>query len=165
MSVCCTKVLFHFCCCCSACRKSPQQLYFTGCLYSLIFLFRVVVVTGCYFYWCGAGYRSWSVSGFISDKQGTLCLNHWRIVQRVDSQTVFRQQRQSFYSLFPTLRNREILAYSLLIGISQTEKYETRSAIGAGRCIELWRFPSIHQVWTSSWGPLSLVFGLMLAPC
>lgn len=134
MSVCYTKVLFRFCCCCSAC-KSPQQLYFTVYLYSLIFLFRVVFVTGCYFYWCGTGYRSWSVS----DKQGTLCLNHWRIVQQVESQTLFRQQRLSFYPLFPTLRNREILAYSLdLIGISQTEKYETRSAIGAGRCTELW---------------------------
>lgn len=125
MSVCCTKVFFHFCCCCSACHKSPKQLYFTEYLYSLIFLFQVVVVTGFYFYWCGAGYRSWSVSGFISYKQGILCLNHWRIVQQVDSQTLSRQQRQSFYSLFPTLRNRGILAYSLdFMGISQTEKHE-----------------------------------------
>lgn len=44
--MCYTKVLFHFCCCCSACHKSPKQLYFTGYLYSLIFLFQVVVVTG-----------------------------------------------------------------------------------------------------------------------
>lgn len=123
--MCYTKVLFHFCCCCSACAKSPKQLYFTGYLYSFIFLFQVVVVTDFYFYWCGAGYRSWSVSGFISDKQGIVCLSHWRTVQQVDGQTLSRQQRQSFYSRFPILRNREILAYSLdFMGIGQTEKHK-----------------------------------------
>lgn len=123
MSVCYTKVLFHFCCC-SACHKSPKQL-----LFHWLSIFFYISLSGCccnrfLFLLVWSWYRSWSVSGFISDKQGIVCPSHWRIVQ-VDGQTLSRQQRQSFYSLFPILRNREILAYSLdFMGIGQTEKHK-----------------------------------------